>query len=135
MEKNGLKITILTPAGEVYTGNITSSMIPGIDGQFQVLEQHASILSIVAVGLIKIVDKSNKITYIATSGGICEVEDNSINVVVETAELSTEIDVNRAEEAKKRAEKRLEDASKNINFERAKISLHRAINRLKIARM
>ena len=59
MKDSGLKINILTPSGQIYSEGINSCMIPGIEGQFQILENHASLLSIVDVGLIKIID-SNK---------------------------------------------------------------------------
>jgi F-type H+-transporting ATPase subunit epsilon len=135
MEKNGLKINILTPAGQVYSENITSCMIPGVEGQFQVLENHAALLSIVEIGPIKIIDENAKAVYFATSGGMCEVIDNNINLVVESAELSTQIDVKRAEESKSRAEKRIAQKSGDINAQRAKISLLRAVNRLKVAQI
>jgi len=135
MEKNGLKINILTPAGQVYSEDITSCMIPGVEGQFQVLENHAALLSIVEIGPIKIVDANAKTIYFATSGGMCEVIDNNINLVVESAELSSQIDVKRAEDAKSRAEKRISQKSEDINIDRARLSLLRAANRLKVAQI
>ncbi len=133
MKKNGLTINILTPAGQVYSENIETCVIPGANGQFQVMENHAAMLSIVEIGPIKIVDKNNKSIYFATSGGMCEIIDNQINLVVESAELSSQINIKRAEEAKSRAEKRLARKAENINVERAKLSLLRAVNRLKVS--
>ena len=135
MDKNGLKLNILTPAGQVYSESITSCMIPGIEGQFQVLENHAALLSIVEIGPVKIIDNSAKTLYFATSGGICEVIDNNINLVVESAEPAEKIDVKRAKESEKRAEERLAQKSEEIDVERAKLSLLRALNRLKVAQI
>jgi len=64
---------------------------------------------------------------------MCEIIDNQINLVVESAELSSQINIKRAEEAKSRAEKRLARKAENINVERAKLSLLRAVNRLKVS--
>ena len=84
---------------------------------------------------MKIIDNDAKTLYFATSGGICEVIDNNINLVVESAEPAEKIDVKRAEESEKRAEKRLAQKSEEINVERAKLSLLRALNRLKVAQI
>jgi F-type H+-transporting ATPase subunit epsilon len=133
MEKNGLKIRVLTPGGEVYSGDIESCMVPGAEGQFQVLDHHAPLLSIVGIGQIKIVDKSGSDLVLATSGGMCEVVENMVNLVVESAELAKDIDIHRAQESKKRAEARLKDSSAvDIDINRARASLSRALNRLKV---
>ena len=126
-----LTIDVVTPAGVVYTGSIESCSAPGTNGQFQVLNQHASMLANIAVGEIKLVSEGRE-KILATSGGYCEVKDNKISLMVETAEFAETIDVNRARAAKERAERRLKE-KEGIDIPRAKLALARALNRLKIS--
>ena len=107
----------------------------GTQGSFQVLYNHAPILSSLEIGRVKIEEENgNKIDF-ATSGGTVEVLKNKVLLLVESFESEEEIDVKRAQEAKKRAEKRLkkETDEENIDFARAEVALKRAINRLKIS--
>jgi F-type H+-transporting ATPase subunit epsilon len=71
--------------------------------------------------------------FIATSGGFCEVRDNSVKIVVESAEASDSIDVKRALKAKERAEERLKSKSGEFDEVRAKLALARAVNRISVS--
>ena len=72
-------------------------------------------------------------TRYAASGGFVEVRNNTVVVLVESAERADEIDVTRASEARDRAERRLRSHEKDIDLERARVALYRALNRLRIA--
>jgi F-type H+-transporting ATPase subunit epsilon len=130
-----LNLEIVTPFGQTYSEKVKSCTVPGALGKFQVLKDHASMLSLVNVGLIKIVEDSGKIRNLSTSGGFCEIDKNEIQIIVESAEFSDTIDVKRAKDAKERAEKRLQSKTTEIDEERAKLALVRALNRLKIAQL
>ncbi len=69
----------------------------------------------------------------ATSGGYLEVQQNNISIIAETAEWPEDIEINRAREAEQRARRRLENTGEDINMDRAKLALARALNRLKVA--
>jgi F-type H+-transporting ATPase subunit epsilon len=69
----------------------------------------------------------------ATSGGFVEVHENKVMMLAETAERSDEIDVTRAEVARERARKRLAEKNAGTDFDRARLALFRAMNRLKVA--
>ena len=131
-----LKVEIVTPSKTAYEGNVKSITIPGTKGSFQVLYNHAPLISSFEIGFIKIEDESGKQTNYATSGGTVEVLHNTVIVLAETFESKEEIDVKRAEEARKRAEKRLkrETDEKEIDMLRAELALKRALNRLKLVR-
>jgi len=130
-----LQLEIVTPFGQTFSNKVNSCTVPGEMGQFQVLKDHASMLSIVKVGLIKISENSGKTRNLSTSGGFCEIDENNIRIIVESAEFSDEIDVKRAKDAKDRAEKRLQSKINDIDEDRAKLALARALNRLKIAQL
>lgn len=125
-----LLLEIVTPHGQAFSESVENCILPGISGQFQVLVNHAPIISNIAIGSIKISIKGKNEIFFATSGGFCEVRDNNIKVIVESAEKSDSIDVNRAIEAKRRAEERLSSKSDEVDEFRAKLALTRAINRI-----
>jgi F-type H+-transporting ATPase subunit epsilon len=122
---------ILTPNGPVFNGLVESINLPGTQGNFQVLHNHASLMSGLEIGVVTINEGGSNTTQIAVSTGFVEVHDNKVVVLAESAEKKEQIDVQRAHESKKRAEERLK--SDNIDLGRAEAALHRAINRIKLA--
>jgi F-type H+-transporting ATPase subunit epsilon len=129
-----LQLDIVTPFGKKYSNSIRSCRIPGIEGQFQVLKEHAAIISVVDVGLIIVEEQDGKKLILASSDGYCEVNKNRIKVIVEAAEFANDIDLNRAELASKRAMQRLAEKTEKVDVARAKLALARAANRIRVAR-
>jgi F-type H+-transporting ATPase subunit epsilon len=125
-------LEIVTPSGAVFDGKVDSVTVPGIDGTFQMLNNHAPIVSALGIGALKFTDAGGSNHVYATGGGFVQMLSNHASVVVESAEEHTTIDIERAVEAKKRAEERLTQREK-FDAARAELSLARAINRLKIA--
>jgi F-type H+-transporting ATPase subunit epsilon len=132
MSGKNFSLDIVTPTRTVFSGEVQSFSAPGVLGGFQVLFNHAPLLSSIKVGRVKVVDVTGKEIHYATSGGFVEVHANQVILLAETAERSDEIDVQRAEEAKRRADEELLK-KENVDEERARAALVRAINRLKIA--
>jgi len=125
-------INIAMPQGLLFSGEVTSCTATGLNGKFQVLHNHAPMLSLIDVGELKLEHPDGKREYIATSNGFLEINKNQLSIIVESAEWAGEIDLDRANAAKDRAEKRLIE-KESIDLARAKASLMRAINRIKIA--
>ncbi|MCJ7553205.1 MAG: F0F1 ATP synthase subunit epsilon [Ignavibacteriaceae bacterium] len=131
---SGLFLEILTPSKSAFKGEISSITVPGSKGSFQVLVNHAPIVSTLEVGHIK-VELNDKTTQdYATGGGTIEVNNNKILLLADSIEKVEEIDVERARQAKERAEERLSrrNIDKEIDAKRAELALARAINRLKL---
>ena len=130
-------VEIVSPQRMVFQGEAESVTLPGVVAPFQVLYNHAPILTELEVGDIKVVDAQGRETHIATSGGFAEVRDNRMTVIAEAAEASTEIDTKRAERARERAAERVREARTNprgdIDQIRAEAALARATNRLQVA--
>jgi F-type H+-transporting ATPase subunit epsilon len=126
-------LDIVTPFGKTFSQEVHSCIIPGSDGQFQVLQDHAALVAKVDVGVIKIKHLDQRGEYLATSGGFSEIKDNVVKIMLESAEFSDKIDAARAGLAKDRAEKRLKFKKPEVDIDRAKISLLRALNRIKAA--
>ncbi|MEO8398244.1 MAG: F0F1 ATP synthase subunit epsilon [Ignavibacteriaceae bacterium] len=129
-----LNLEIITPSKITFSGEINSVTIPGTLGSFQVLKNHAPLISTFEIGLLKIEKLEHTIEYYATSGGTVEVLNNKVLVLADAIELGEEIDIERAESAKRRAKERLDKrgGDKVVNVERAEAALKRAINRLDI---
>jgi len=126
-----LNIEIVTPHGIAFAGEVTSCTAPGEDGKFQILEGHAPFLSILRIGELRIRMKDGE-KRLATSGGFLEVRENTISIIVESAEFADDIDVSRAKEAERRARERL-DKIGDVDLAKAELSYLRALNRLKVA--
>jgi len=128
-----IQLEIVTPSGAVVSEAVDIVTAPGTDGDFGVLAGHAPLLSTIKIGTL--VYQNNKQSYtIMVNGGFCEVSNNKITFLVESAERGNEIDVDRAMRAKERAEKRLAEATRqndHIDTVRAEAALQRAIARLK----
>ena len=125
-----LYLEIITPAKIVFKGNIESVTIPGVEGSFQVLKNHAPLISIFEIGLVKIKVDSNTTKYYATGGGTVEVLNNNVLVLADSLEAVEEIDVERAKRAKERAMEKLTLKTEDTDIERARVALAKAVNRL-----
>ncbi len=134
MADKAFKLEIVTPRKVVYNGDVVSFSAPGTMGGFQVLFNHAPLLSEIGVGEVKIQDPQGNDLRYATSGGFVDVKQNHVVLLAETAEHSTEIDKARAEASKDRAQKRIAEHKEECDVARAQASLSRALNRLKVAR-
>jgi F-type H+-transporting ATPase subunit epsilon len=130
-------VEIVSPQRMVWSGEAESVTLPGSVAPFQVLYNHAPILTELEVGDIKVVDAAGRETHIATTGGFAEVKENRMTVIAEAAEAATEIDVKRAQSARERAAQRVQEARQNprgdVDQVRAELALARAMNRLTVA--
>lgn len=100
-----LSLEIISPAKQVFSGEIKSITVPGTKGRFQVLKNHAPIISTFEIGLIK-VNLTDKTRYFATAGGTIEVLNNKVLILADSIESSDEIDLERAVKAKERADRK-----------------------------
>ncbi len=128
-----IRLDVVTPEEKVYSEDINVLEATAIDGLIGILPNHAPLVTSLKIGYLKIIKKDEEFE-IAISEGFMEVQPDQINVVVRTAELPHEIDLSRAEKAKKRAEERLEAKSDRVDYMRAEAALKRAISRIKVAR-
>jgi F-type H+-transporting ATPase subunit epsilon len=133
MYERPFRLEIIAPNRVVFQGEATSVNAPGTLGGFQVLFNHAPLLSSLDVGPLKVKDMKGVDRVYATGGGYLEVRDNRVVVLVESAERPEEIDVDRARSARDRAMERLHSREPSLNLARAERSLARALNRLRLA--
>ena len=127
-----IKFEIATAERVIYSDDVDIVIAPGIEGQMAILPSHAPLLTMLQPGEL-VVRKEGEETAIFVSGGFLEVMQNRVTVLADTAERAEEIDVERAEEAKRRAEERLAGRLPEMDLARAEIALRRALTRIKVA--
>ena len=127
-----LDIEIVSPVKTALSGTIESISAPGIDGEFQVLYNHAPFVSTLGIGHIWVVNEFGEKLAFSISGGIFEVRDNKVTILAETIESKEEIDIARAKNALERAEDRIKMAKEDVDILRATLAIKRALNRLKM---
>ena len=91
---NKMKLEIVTPLGIVYDGNIKSETLPGEEGEFGVLPQHASLVSLLSAGVIDIQTVENKSVIIAIESGYVKVKEDKTTCIVDGAVAVTDEDGN-----------------------------------------
>lgn len=128
----GLSLEIITPNKIAFSGIVQSVTIPGTEGSFQVLSNHAPLMSTFEIGEVKVVLPDQVEKDYATGGGTVEVLHNKVLVLADSLEEITNIDVERARNAKERAEERLAHRTDTTDVERAELALKRAVNRLRL---
>lgn len=125
-----IQLDVVTPQKLVYSKEVDLIEGPAIDGLIGILPDHAPLVTAMQIGVVRVV-KDGEEMQIAISDGFMEVQPDQINLVVRTAEMPEEIDVERAEAAKERAEQRLEKDTDKTDFARAEAAYERAAARLK----
>jgi F-type H+-transporting ATPase subunit epsilon len=106
--------------------------IPGAGGYFGVLPGHTPLLSTLQVGTLWY-RQAQETHYLAIAFGFAEVQPDSVTILAQIAERPDEIDIARAEAAKKRAEERLSTPAPDMDFERARVALMKSLVRLQVA--
>ena len=126
-------LEIVTAERRVYSEEVDVLVAPGIDGELAILPSHAPLLTVLKPGEIRVV-KGNEESYMAVSGGFMEVMANKVTILADTAERAEEIDIQRTEEALRRARERIAAAPSDADLERAMASIRRSQARMKVAR-
>ena len=137
MLPDSIQLIIVTPERQLLRETAVEVTLPGADGQLGVLPGHAPLITELGIGeLTYHAKKSGESAPVAIISGFAEVLGDRVTVLAETAERPEEIDVARAEEAKKRAEQRLAAASTDpdIDWSRAAIALQRSLIRIQVGR-
>ncbi|WP_407081130.1 F0F1 ATP synthase subunit epsilon [Evansella halocellulosilytica] len=128
-----MQANVVTPDGSVFDGHVEMVSVKTQDGELGIMANHLPLVTPLAIGAVRI-KKDSKVQLIAVSGGFMEVRPDEVNILAESAELPSDIDIARARAAKERAERRLEEAKRdNIDFKRAELALKRAINRIEVS--
>jgi F-type H+-transporting ATPase subunit epsilon len=127
-----LRLEIVTAERMVYSDDVSVVVAPGSEGELAILPQHAPLLTMLQPGELRI-KKDGEEIYLAISGGFLEVRPDKVIVLADAAERADEIDIARAEEAKRQAEERLKARATDIDLAQGEAALRRSLIRLKVA--
>ena len=125
-----LRLEIVTAEGEVYSDDVSVVVAPGIVGQLGILPNHAPLMTMLQPGELT-VRQDGRESAIAISGGFLEVLHNKVTVLADTAERAEDIDVARAEAARRRAEELIRSHPPGADLFAAEAALRRSLARLK----
>ncbi len=137
MLPESIALVIVTPERQLLRETVVETTLPGADGCLGILPGHAPLITELGIGELAYRAKSaSEAGHLAIISGFAEVLGDRVTVLAETAERPEEIDVARAEEAKKRAEQRLASAASdpNVDWSRAAVALQRSLIRIQVAR-
>ena len=129
---SSMRLDIVTAERVVYSEDVDVVVAPGVEGQLGILPHHAPLMTTLQAGEVR-VKKGGEEFFLAISGGFLEVRPDRVIVLADTAERAEEIDIARAEEAKRRAEERLSRRVPEADAARAEAALQRSLARLKVA--
>jgi F-type H+-transporting ATPase subunit epsilon len=137
MAADSIELIIVTPERQLLRETVTEVTLPGADGQLGVLPGHAPLITELGIGELTFRSKGgSQSDPIAIISGFAEVLSERVTVLAEMAERPGEIDLGRAEQAKRRAEERLAAAQNdpNVDWGRAAVALQRSLIRIQVAR-
>jgi F-type H+-transporting ATPase subunit epsilon len=127
-----LELQIVTPDRMIVHEQVDEVEVPGAEGYFGVLPGHTPLLASLSVGELWY-RKGQEKTYLSIAFGFAEVLPDRVTILARLAERAEEIDLERAEAARKRAEERLTRQTSDIDYERARTSLMKALVRLQVS--
>ena len=128
-----MKLDIVTVEGAVYSEDVNAVVAPGAEGQLGILPHHTPLMTSLGAGEL-VIRRGEEEIRLAITGGFLEVRPDRVIVLADAAERAEEIDITRAEEARRRAEQLLaEGRSAGLDADRTEAALLRAIMRLKVA--
>jgi F-type H+-transporting ATPase subunit epsilon len=128
-----IQLEIVTPERLAYSDTVDAVVVPGSEGELGVLPHHAPLVSTLGVGELRI-RKGGQEESFAIVGGFLQVRPDKVVVMAETADLAAEIDVQKAEEARREAERALETGYvEGADLAAARAALQQALLRIRVA--
>ncbi|CAN7169132.1 MULTISPECIES: F0F1 ATP synthase subunit epsilon [Bacillaceae] len=127
-----LKVNIVTPDGPVYDSEVEMVSTKAQSGELGILPGHIPMVAPLQIGAVRL-KKGGNTELVAVSGGFLEVRPEQVTILAQSAETAEAIDVQRAKEAKGRAEDRMQAQQDDVDFRRAELALKRAMNRINVS--
>ena len=129
---SGIRLDIVTAEQLVFSEDVDVVVAPGVEGQLGILPHHAPLMTTLPPGELRVRWGGEEFS-LAISGGFLEVRPDRVIVLADAAERAEEINVARAEEAKRRAQEELSHHAPAVDAARAEAALRRSLIRLKVA--
>ncbi len=132
MAEQTFMLQVITPMGSFYQKDVQRVIFTTTEGDMGVLPGHEPITAILDIGKLQILEENKNKVAAVTGGFVIVSVEEGVRIFADTAEWPEQIDIRRAEAAKERAEKRLQEKQANINAARAEAALRRALLRLEV---
>lgn len=126
------RLCVIAPERIFYEDDVEMIELNTTEGEIGVLPEHIPLTTIVAPGVLRIT-KDGDVKEAALHDGFMEVQKTKVTILAESCEWPEEIDINRANEAKIRAERRIKSGDSEVNLVRAEMALKRSLTRLELA--
>lgn len=133
-EMNLFHLKIISPTRVFYEGDVTMVELTTTEGDIGVYKNHIPLTCVLAPGVCYIHEDGDNIRVCALHEGFVEILQNSMTILAEVVEWPEEIDINRANEARIRAERRLAEDPSGVNITRATLALKRSAARIEVAK-
>jgi F-type H+-transporting ATPase subunit epsilon len=127
-----LRLEIITAERQVFSDDVNTVVAPGVEGELGILPHHAPLITMLKPGEV-LIRKASEETYMSVSGGFLEVRPDKILILADACERAEEIDIERAEAAKRRAEERLKTRIPELDVAQVQAALLRSLVRLRVA--
>src|ERR687895_887562 len=126
-------LEIVTPERQVFSEQVDSVVCPGVEGELGVLPHHAPLLTTLGIGELRI-RRGGEEEFFAIAGGFLQVRPDKVVVMAETADMASDIDVEKAQEARREAERALQEGfHEPADLARARAALQQALQRIQVA--
>ncbi|AZB40898.1 MULTISPECIES: F0F1 ATP synthase subunit epsilon [Bacillaceae] len=126
-----VQVNVVTPDGPVYDAEVEMVSVKAQSGELGILPGHVPMVAPLKIGAVRL-KKGSSTELVAVSGGFIEVRPDNVTILAQAAEAAENIDLDRAQASKERAERRLNQKTADMDSHRAQLALSRAINRIDI---
>lgn len=133
-ERKKFRLEVISPERVFYQGDVEMLELTTTEGEIGIYADHIPLTTIIAPGIMTITETSDQTKEAAVLEGFMEITQDKVTVLAQSCEWPEEIDINRANEAKARAERRLKSTDENINMSRAELALRKSLIRLEVAK-
>jgi len=129
---DAIQLVIVTPERQILRETVSEVTMPGANGYLGILPGHAPLITELGVGELTYRTTGGEAGLLAVIHGFAEVLPDRVSVLAETAEFAEDIDLQRAQEALKRAQERISKGGENLDWDRATLALQRALTRIQV---
>ena len=127
------RLEVISPERIFYSGDVEMLELTTTEGEIGIYADHIPLTTIIAPGVMTITETGSQLIQAAVLEGFMEITQEKVTVLAQSCEWPEEIDTNRAQEARARAERRLKSSDANINMSRAELALRKSLIRLEVA--
>ncbi len=133
-DERAFSLKIITPERVFYEGNVTMVEMNTTEGEMGIYKEHVPLTVILKPGILTITEEGDQIKEAALHAGFAEILQDKVTIMAEIIEWPSEIDVERAEEALRRAQERLASKTPETDIARAETALRRAMARIEVVK-